>query len=42
MTVTIEEIESQAILSTKFEPRLQLAVEGLNPYFQRLLLEMPE
>ena len=42
MAVTTEETESQAISSTKFESRLQLAVEGLNPYFQRLLLEIPK
>jgi hypothetical protein len=40
MAVTIEETESQAASSIKFESRLQLAVEGLNPYFRRLLLEI--
>jgi integrase len=40
MTVTTEETESQAVSSTKFESRLQLAVEGLNPYFRRLVLEI--
>jgi integrase/recombinase XerD len=40
MAVTAEETESQTISSNKFESRLQLTVEGLNPYFQRLLLEI--
>jgi integrase len=40
MAVTAEETESQTISSNKFESRLQLTVEGLNPYFQRLLLEL--
>ena len=40
MAITTEETESQAISSTKFESRLQLTVEGLNPYFRRLLLEI--
>ena len=36
MAVTTEETVSY----TKFESRLQLAVEGLNPYFRRLVLEI--
>jgi hypothetical protein len=36
MAATTEETVS----NTKFESRLQLAVEGLNPYFRRLLLEI--
>jgi hypothetical protein len=42
MATKAEEIGSQVISSTKFESRLQVAVEGLNPYFQRLLLEIPK
>jgi len=39
MTVTTEETESQeALTSTKFEGKLQLALEGLNPSIQRSLL----
>lgn len=43
MVAMTEEIESQkALSSTKFERKLPLAVEGLNPYFQKLLLGIPQ
>jgi hypothetical protein len=39
MTVTTDETENQeALLSTKLEIKLQLALEGLNPFIRRSLL----
>ena len=37
MAIPAEVIEHHALSSTKFESKLQSAVEGLNPVFKRLL-----
>lgn len=40
MTVATSEIKNQTSLCAKFESKLQSAVEGLNPYFHKILLEL--
>ncbi|MGH9911199.1 MAG: hypothetical protein ACRD5E_05365 [Nitrososphaeraceae archaeon] len=40
MTVATPEIKNQTSLCAKFEGKLQSAVEGLNPYFHKILLEL--
>ena len=40
MAVTTAEIANQTLSSAEFESKLQSAVEGLNPYFHKILLEL--
>jgi integrase/recombinase XerD len=42
MAVTTVEIKNQALSGAKFQNKLQSAVEGLNPYFHKLLSELPK
>lgn len=42
MMVTTAEIKNQTLLYAKFENKLRSAVEGLNPYFHKILLELPK
>jgi len=42
MAVTTEETKNLVVPSTKFENKLQSAVKGLDPYFRKLLLEIPK